>query len=194
MESIIITPEKAQKTIWNIIWGLAFVLGLVLWVIINIFGEEIIIDIIGLGYLIMMVLIFLYLPALFKSLIYSIESDSIKMHVGVFWKKQVTVPYAKITNLDVTQGPVERLFNVGVIHIQTAGAGGSQGGQAELKLIGIRDTNKLKMSIMKLVTESRLPNFVQPESEQDRSSENNELGQILKELKTIRELLEGKHL
>ena len=67
---------------------------------------------------------------------------------GVFWKKNITVPFTKITNVDVTQGPLQRLFNIGTINVQTAGAGGAQGARPELVFVGTRDLEGIKETIM----------------------------------------------
>jgi membrane protein YdbS with pleckstrin-like domain len=69
----------------------------------------------------------------------------------VFWQKRVTVPYAKITNIDVTQGPLQRSFDIGTIRVQTAGAGGAQGEQAEMVLWGLRDLEEVQNQIMRRV-------------------------------------------
>jgi uncharacterized membrane protein YdbT with pleckstrin-like domain len=137
-----------------------------------------------------MPLILLWIPAFYKSLEYVIDSDSIKMKKGVFWKKNVTVPFTKITNLDVTQGPLQRMFRIGTIHVQTAGAGGPQGTQAELKLLGVRDLNGLKNTIMERLgghVVSR-PDEVKEETVEASSSEI--FGRMLKELTAIRKVLE----
>ena len=95
-----------------------------------------------------MVFIAFWIPAYFKTLEYILDDEAVKMNKGVFWKKRVTVPYHKITNVDVTQGPIERMYNLGTIHVQTAGAGGAQGANAELRMNGIRELESLKNIIM----------------------------------------------
>lgn len=64
----------------------------------------------------------IYIPAFFRSLEYSIDTDAVRLQKGVFWKRCTAVPYAKITNIDTTQGPVERHFGLSKLHIQTAGS------------------------------------------------------------------------
>jgi membrane protein YdbS with pleckstrin-like domain len=88
-----------------------------------------------------------YIPAFFRSLEYRIENDSVTGKKGVFWKKISTIPYYKITNIDITQGPLQRLFDIGKIHCQTAGFSGTQGSRAELVLQGIRDLEETKATI-----------------------------------------------
>jgi uncharacterized membrane protein YdbT with pleckstrin-like domain len=76
------------------------------------------------------------------------------MEGGVFWKRRATVPYTKVTNVDTTQGPLERYFGFGSVHVQTAGAGGAQGAKAEVCLAGIKEFSQLKDIVLKLVAET----------------------------------------
>ncbi|MFQ5917784.1 MAG: PH domain-containing protein [Candidatus Binatia bacterium] len=93
-----------------------------------------------------MVPILLWIPAFYKSLEYIIDSDSVKIRKGVFWRKRVAVPYQKITNVDITQGPVQRMFNIGTIHVQTAGAGGLVNGR--VKVYHFRSCKSLPFSVV----------------------------------------------
>ena len=136
-----------------------------------------------------MLLLGIWIPAFFRSLAYSIDDDTVKMNCGVFWKKRVTVPFRKITNVDISQGPLQRMYNVGTIHVQTAGAGGAQGAQAELRLSGIRDLDDLKERIMDGVRGHIAPSVI---STLDETSELSLLKDILDELKAVRTLFENK--
>ncbi len=192
METIVIKPEKEQKTLWLISWAIPFVLGLA-GCIILLFTVEILISSLCLaGWLILMVPIVFWIPAYYRSLEYIIDNDDVKMKEGVFWRKRVTVPYPKITNVDVTQGPVQRMLNIGIIHIQTAGAGGAQGAQAELTLVGIRDLEGLKDTIMERFRGYNTSNAGEVKKEVTDESNSDILRHILSELKAIREALEKK--
>ena len=151
MKPIVVKPEKEQKTLWFVGWAVPFVLGLILWVVLLLTIDKFIFGLCVVGWLILMVPILLWIPAFYRSLEYVVDSDSVKSKKGVFWRERVTVPYPKITNMDVTQGPVQRMFNIGTIYVQTAGAGGAPGAQAELKLLGVRDLEGLKDTIMERV-------------------------------------------
>lgn len=98
--------------------------------------------------LLVMALIALWIPAFYRTLEYSIDMEGVRMKGGVFWKRRVTVPFNKITNVDITQGPVERLYRVGTVHVQTAGAGGAQGAYAEIRLAGVRDTDNIRDRVL----------------------------------------------
>ncbi len=192
MEPIVVRPEKEQRTMWFIGWGISFVLGLVLGVVLLLTVDKLFFGLCLVGWLILMSLILLWIPAFYKSLEYIIDSDSVKMRQGVFWRKRVTVPYAKITNIDVTQGPVQRMFNIGTIHIQTAGASGPQGAHAELKLVGVRDLDGLKDTIMERVRGYTISRPEETKKEIAEESDSKIFKHMLKELTAIREVLEKR--
>ncbi len=97
------------------------------------------------------ILIRLYLPLYYDSLTYMLEDDVVVGTRGVFWKKRVTVPLRRITNIDTSQGPVQRMFGLGTIHLQTAGAGGAQGAVAELRVEGMKEFESVKDRILSLL-------------------------------------------
>mgnify|MGYP000324330975 CR=1 FL=1 len=97
------------------------------------------------------ILIRLYLPLYYDSLTYMLEDDVVVGTRGVFWKKRVTVPLRRITNIDTSQGPVQRMFGLGTIHLQTAGAGGAQGAVAELRVEGMKEFESIKDNILSLL-------------------------------------------
>ncbi len=68
---------------------------------------------------------------------------------GVLWKQTGIVPYNRITNVDIIQGPVMRVFGISDLRIQTAGYSGNH--MAEIKLQGIRDPEPLRAAIMDFV-------------------------------------------
>lgn len=192
MEPIVLKPEKEQKTLWFIGWAIPFVLGLALLVVLILTVDKLIFGLCVVGWLILMSLILIYIPAYYKSLEYIIDSDSVKMMKGVFWRKRITVPYTKITNIDVTQGPVQRMFNIGTIHVQTAGAGGMEGGKAELTLLGVRDLEGLKDTIMERVRGYTISEPEEVKKEVVEESNSEIFRHMLKELTVIREVLEKR--
>lgn len=192
MEPIVLKPENEQKTLWIIDWAIPFVIGLIVWVILALFVERVVFGICLAGWLIVMLLILLWIPAFYKSLEYVIDSDSVKAKAGVFWRKHVTIPYTKVTNLDVTQGPIERIFDIGTIHVQTAGAGGQQGAKAEQKLVGIRNLVGLKDAILERI---RCYTISAPDQVKEKITQQEDaqiFERILKELKAIHQVLENR--
>ncbi len=192
MESIVIKPEKEQRTMWYMGWAIPFVLGLTLLVVLLLVVDKLIYGLGVIAWLILMLPILLYIPAFYKSLEYIIDSDSVKMRKGVFWRKRVTAPFTKITNIDVTQGPVQRIFKIGTVHVQTAGSGGATGAQAELLFLGINDTEGLKDTIMKRVRGYSISEPTETRQEVAQESDSEIFRQMLNELTAIHKTLEQK--
>ncbi len=146
MATATIKPERKLKTIWymNILFFYAAITVMMLlfflfsdiytWILISVSA----------GFLVSLIIVLTWIPAGYKALEYYVEEDSVKMKGGVFWRKHVTVPNKKITNIDIVQGPFERYLKIGTLHIQTAGAGGQQGQKAELKISGVRNMEKIR--------------------------------------------------
>jgi len=185
------TPVEALRTFWLTLWFAWLVVGLAAGatpaLLQIVFGLPIsgfapsVITISAL--LLVMIPVGVWLPAYRRSIEYVIDAESIRSRRGVFWKRTTTVPFHKITNIDVTQGPVQRLFGIGTVHVQTAGAGGSQGGQAELLLQGIEDLDGLRDGLLARAVGSG------PDAA-ERETSGAPGGPVLEELRRIRHLIE----
>jgi membrane protein YdbS with pleckstrin-like domain len=156
MDSIKILPDKNLKKVWYVGWLLLFIpLALGDYLLIALIQEaeaRLIFGIMTTAFLIIWILVLAYIPLYYNRLEYRIEGDAITGKKGVFWRKISTIPYYKITNIDITQGPLQRLFGLSNIHCQTAGASGAQGARAELVLLGIQDPEKIKNTIQAKIT------------------------------------------
>jgi len=73
----------------------------------------------------------------FRSLRYEIHEEQVVMHVGVITRSVKYVPFRTVTNMKINRGPLDRLFGIGTLQIQTAGISGSE--QAEQGLVGLED-------------------------------------------------------
>jgi hypothetical protein len=98
------------------------------------------------------------------------------------------VPYNRITNIDIRQGPVMRRLEISTISIQTAGYSGQA--QAEIRIEAIVHAEELRELIRSMVRVTGggdgtgTGRIAAPQMTTDL--------QILEELKAIRELLERK--
>ena len=45
----------------------------------------------------------------------------VEINRGVFWKHQIAIPWARVQHADVSQGPLERMYELGSLTIHTAG-------------------------------------------------------------------------
>ncbi len=194
MEKLTLRPEKEQRKLWFITWVIVFVIGTPLWIVAPFFKMDVVIlfSVFLFIWLVIMILVAIWIPAAFKALEYTIDDDGVKMHGGVVWKKYVTVPYSKITNVDITRGPLQRLYNIGTIHVQTAGASGKQGEKAELKLAGIRDLEKVREVIIENIKDLNYPGSSRMKKEIPSGGETVSKD-ILNELRDIKNILKRKN-
>ncbi|MBU4450123.1 MAG: PH domain-containing protein [Actinobacteria bacterium] len=147
---MIVKPEKELKIIWYMSALILFTASLIIILSFFLFSDVNIWIPIGFStvWLISLIIALIWVPAAYRAIEYYIQQDSVKMKGGVFWRKHVTIPNRKITNIDITQGPFERFLKIGTIHVQTAGAGGQQGQKAELKISGVREMGTIRDAII----------------------------------------------
>lgn len=60
-------------------------------------------------------------PWLIRTLSYKITDEGLMVERGRLMKVKIFVPFRTITNIGITQGPFDRLFNVGHLSVETAG-------------------------------------------------------------------------
>jgi membrane protein YdbS with pleckstrin-like domain len=89
---------------------------------------------------------------------YLVGDRSLRVAQGAWKREEVTLSYANIQNLEVTQGPIERLFGFKSLTISTAGSdtptsGGTQGHAAAL--VGLADADQLRGLILDMLKGQR---------------------------------------
>ncbi len=93
--------------------------------------------------MIWLVPLLLYMPVYFRSIEFSVKAETGETMPEVYVKKGVItvtrkhVPFRTITNISSRAGPFDRLFDIGSVHIETAGYSGSQQKGPEVKLEGV---------------------------------------------------------
>jgi len=157
MKAMVIKPDKNLKKLWLVEWILFFIpvcIGdFVLITLLSDPDQKIIFGILITLILVIWLFVLPYIPAFYRSLEYRINSDSISGKSGVFWKKTTTIPYYKITNIDITQGPLQRMYKISNIHCQTAGVAGPKGKKAELLMFGIKDFSGVEETIQSHISQ-----------------------------------------
>jgi len=125
-----------------------------------------------------------------ESISFTLERDRVIFERGVWWRTKSFVPYNRITNVDVVQGPISRAFGLGKVMIQTAGYSATAGSQrsafAESSIFGVRNFEEIKDVILGFIGKQK-PIAVEAATEQEDVNV-----QILQELKKIREHLETR--
>ena len=73
------------------------------------------------GLLILIVIFVAWVRLYYQSMWYELRDDEMSWKRGVWFRRTGIVPYNRITNLDVIQGPVMRRLGISTLSIQTAG-------------------------------------------------------------------------
>jgi membrane protein YdbS with pleckstrin-like domain len=71
-------------------------------------------------------------PIAYARAAYRIDDDGIEIREGVVWRSIVNVPRSRVQHTDVSQGPLERRYDLGTVVIHTAG-----NENAEVRLSGV---------------------------------------------------------
>jgi membrane protein YdbS with pleckstrin-like domain len=58
---------------------------------------------------------------------YKVTDRSLRIRAGVVFVNEMTMTFANVQNITVTQGPLERLFGISDVRVDTAGGGGDAG-------------------------------------------------------------------
>ena len=78
----------------------------------------------------------------YQSMWYELREDEMSWKRGVWFRTTGIVPYNRITNLDLRQGPVMRALGISTLSIQTAGYSGQA--VPEIKVEGIEHAEELR--------------------------------------------------
>jgi len=126
----------------------------------------------------------------YSSIRYAFANNEVVIERGVYWKRKSFVPYNRITNIDIVQGPLARHFGLGTVRVQTAGYSAGGGGTthvAEAVILNVKNFEEIKDTIMNFVRKLKP---VAVEAEAEVAAPENISKQILNELRKIREILE----
>jgi membrane protein YdbS with pleckstrin-like domain len=52
---------------------------------------------------------------------YRVDGQGFEIRRGVYWRVVINVPRSRVQHIDVTQGPIERRFELGTLMVYTAG-------------------------------------------------------------------------
>jgi membrane protein YdbS with pleckstrin-like domain len=134
-------------------------------------------------------LLWIWVGMYYDSMSYELRDDEINWKRGVWFRTTGIVPYNRITNLDVRQGPFMRLLKISNLAIQTAGYSGQA--VPEIQIEAIEYAEELRELIRSQVRGSFSRDdgtgSVKPVPGATGTTTDQ---QILEEIKQIRSLLE----
>src|SRR5689334_2424417 len=73
---------------------------------------------------------------------YWVRTGALHLRQGVFTPDETSIPLGRIQAIDSAQGPIQRLFGVQALHVQTAG-GGSEG-EIVLRAVDAAEASRLR--------------------------------------------------
>ena len=76
------------------------------------------------GLVVIFILFFIWTRWYYDSMFYELHDDELRWRRGVWFRTTGIVPYNRVTNIDIRQGPVMRWLGISSISIQTAGYSG----------------------------------------------------------------------
>ena len=176
-------PAPQLKKLYWIYFVLAIFLGVLWWCIpVIIFAPPVIAVCISLPIVAVLIFTAYWIPKYCDSIVYKLTENEIIWKRGVWFKNTGIVPYNRITNIDITQGPISRKLGIAALKIQTAGYSGQQT-RSEIRINGIEEFEELREVIMGFV-KGKKPVAVETYEEENIDS------RILNEVVRIRKLLE----
>ncbi len=78
----------------------------------------------------------------YRHIQWRLSEVGLEIRRGVFWKKEIAIPWARAQHADVSQGPLQRMFEIGSLTIHTAGTKNSSvtiDGLAHEQAVALRD-------------------------------------------------------
>ncbi|WP_298667557.1 PH domain-containing protein [uncultured Methanofollis sp.] len=100
----------------------------------------------GGGLIAVVAFVAVWIPLYYRSVVYHLSGTEMTWKRGVWFRGTGIVPYNRITNVDIVQGPLMRIFGISDLRIQTAGY--SAQAQAEIRIEGIEEPEEVRELIM----------------------------------------------
>ncbi|MBI9016476.1 MAG: PH domain-containing protein [Phycisphaerae bacterium] len=115
-----------------------------------------------------------------------LDSNSLKIKKGIFFRSEKNIPLDKITDITVSQGPLMRHYGVYTLKIETAGQNaGTQG--SEGALCGIKDAKEFRNLVLQYRDRLSLDNSSESIDQNPIS-----LIQVLQEISATLKIIENK--
>ena len=138
---------------------------------------------------------FVFLPSYFKyeTLRYRFDDEGVTMAWGLLWRREIYLTYARIQDIHLSRGLLERWLGLATINIQTA-AGSSS---AEMAIVGLTEFEALrdflysKMRGARFPKETRAGEAAEPSAQAGADETVELLTDIRDEIRALRQRLGG---
>lgn len=97
---------------------------------------------------------------------YLVGDRSLRVAQGAWRREEVTLSYANVQNIEVNQGPLERLFGFKSLTISTAGADTTPGAENShlVTMVGLQGADELRALILGMLEHQRDSGLGEPRS------------------------------
>ena len=85
---------------------------------------------------------FLWPPIEHRHASWRLDKEGFEIRRGVFWRHRITIPLGRVQHADVSQGPLQRMYEIGTLTVHTAGTSNASvvlEGLAHDKALELRD-------------------------------------------------------
>jgi len=89
-----------------------------------------------------------YYPEYLRRLSARLTTQAVEIRKGVFFRKEITIPLNRITDVRLHDGPIMRRYNLRGVSVETAGQAGQNAG-TEGDLIGVIDAVAFRDAILR---------------------------------------------
>jgi uncharacterized protein len=149
-------PDIRLKSLYRIYLLLFVWLGILTWLIPLVFLIPALWSlIITLPLFVIVILASLWIPRYYLTLVYTFTNAGIVWRRGVLFRQAGIVPYNRITNIDLVQGPIMRRLGISTLKIQTVGYSASSGPRSEIRIEGADRPEELRGLILGFVRDHR---------------------------------------
>ena len=76
----------------------------------------------------------------YRHTFYRVDPQGIEIRRGVFWRRTINVPKSRVQHTDVSQGPLQRQYDLGTLVIYTAGTD-----HAKVELSGLNHAQAMRI-------------------------------------------------
>ena len=137
---------------------------------------------------------FVFVPSFFKyeTLKYRFDDEGITMAWGLLWRREIFLTYARIQDIHLSRGIIERWLGLATINIQTA-AGSSS---SEMSIVGLIDYEQVRDFLYSRMRGARFDEPGEPGQAPATPAPDGDIAvalltDIRDELRAVRERLQG---
>jgi len=185
-------PAKQLKSLYFVYLVITVIFAILVWLIpLAIFVPPLITLAVAIPILVILLFVVYWISRFYSTIQYKLDDEEVEWRRGVWFRNTGIVPYNRITNVDIAQGPISRMFNIGSLKIQTAGYSNPNqgwGNPSEITIDGVEEFEELRHIIMARVR-GKKPMAVQTFEETPEPVKGDLNNQILAELVEIKKLL-----